>query len=88
MRYRRRPASALFSGWNWVATILSRATAQQKALTMLNVSVSRQAALLSYLDCFFVVGLFFIACIPLLLLFGKSKKALDGAPVHTSMVAE
>jgi hypothetical protein len=30
LRYRARPCAALFSGWNWVAKILSRATAQVK----------------------------------------------------------
>ena len=30
MRYSVRPSSALFSGWNWVAKMLSRATAEVK----------------------------------------------------------
>ncbi len=63
------------------------ATAHQKALALLNFTVTRQAELLSYLDSFFVVGIFFIACIPLLFLFGASKPA-PGAPTHSSMVAE
>ena len=63
------------------------ATAHHKALAMLDFAVGRQAALLSYLDSFFLVGIFFLLCIPLLLLFGKSK-ADSAAPAHSSMVAE
>ena len=35
LRYRARPWSALFSGWNWVAKILSRATRAGKARAVL-----------------------------------------------------
>ena len=64
------------------------ATAHQKALAFLDFTVGRQAALLSYLDSFFVVGLFFIGCIPLLLLLKPSKSATASAPAPVHMAAE
>ena len=63
------------------------ASAHQKALSMLDFTVERQAALLSYLDSFFVVGIFFLLCIPMLFLFGKSK-ADKAAASHSSMAME
>jgi len=41
----------------------------------------KQTFLLSYMDAFRIVGVFFLLCIPLLLLFKKSK----GGPVAVSM---
>jgi DHA2 family multidrug resistance protein len=55
--------------------------ARHKALAMLNGAVGKQAALLSYLDAFYVVGFFFLLCLPMLLLF-RGKK--DGKPVDVS----
>jgi DHA2 family multidrug resistance protein len=60
--------------------------AREKALAMLNGAVSRQAALLSFLDTFYVIGFFFLVCIPLLLLF-KSPKRRRG-PAHIDMAME
>jgi DHA2 family multidrug resistance protein len=57
------------------------ATAAHKSLAVLNGAVRKQAALLSYLDAFYVVGFFFLLCLPLLLLF-RGKK--DAKPVDTS----
>ena len=62
------------------------ALAHQKALGMLNAGVGRQASLLSFLDTFYVIGFFFLICIPLLLLF-KSPKARKG-PGHVDMAME
>jgi DHA2 family multidrug resistance protein len=63
------------------------ALARQKALGMLNSLVGRQAALLSFLDTFWLIGFFFLVCIPLLLLF-RSPKGKQGAPVHADMAME
>ena len=61
--------------------------AHQKALALLDLTVGRQAALLSYLDAFYGVGIFFLLCIPLLFLFGKSKESGGGAS-HAAMAVE
>ena len=62
------------------------ALAHQKALGLLNASTGRQASLLSFLDTFYVIGFFFLVCIPLLILF-KSPKAEKGKP-HVDMAME
>ena len=61
--------------------------AQRMALASLNGIVYKQAALLSYLDAFLVVGIFFAICIPVLLIY--RGKPLDSKvpnapsePVH------
>ena len=60
-------------------------TARMKALAMINGAVHKQAALLSYLDAFYVVGFFFLLCIPMLLLFRKpAGKEVDLS--HASMM--
>jgi len=48
--------------------------AAQRALGLLELNVQRQASLLSYLDAFRLVGILSIACIPLILFAGRSKK--------------
>lgn len=50
------------------------ATAGHQALALLNHLVAKQASLLSYLDTFWMVGFFFLFCIPLLLLFKGDRK--------------
>jgi DHA2 family multidrug resistance protein len=60
--------------------------AHQKALGLLNAGVTRQASLLSFLDTFYVIGFFFLVCIPLLWLF-KSPKPSQG-PGHVDMAME
>jgi len=67
--------------------------AHQKALALISMMVSKQASLLSYLDTFYVIGFFFLACIPLLFFFNKpkSKDGEPGAPEeprHIEMAAE
>ncbi|MEH2180834.1 DHA2 family efflux MFS transporter permease subunit [Nostoc sp.] len=46
-------------------------TAQQQALALLSQTVDIQAAVLSYADCFRVVGVGFLCSLPLLLFLGK-----------------
>jgi DHA2 family multidrug resistance protein len=50
------------------------ATAGQKALTIINASVDRQAYFLSYLDTFRLVGIFFICVIPFVVFLRVKKK--------------
>jgi DHA2 family multidrug resistance protein len=52
--------------------------AKQMAYKALDGAVSRQAALLSYMDAFFVVGVFFLVCVPLLILQRTPKNAPAG----------
>jgi DHA2 family multidrug resistance protein len=48
--------------------------AKQASLEAIGHSVSRQAAVLSYMDVFLYVGLMFLACIPIILLVRGNKK--------------
>ena len=49
------------------------ARAKQQALTLLSQTVDTQAAVLSYADCFRVVGIGFLCSLPLLLFLGKGR---------------
>ena len=72
--------------------------AQTKAVTALRGEVYRQAMMLTYNDVFLMVGIFFVLCIPLLLLFRVKQKEkptdnngslADGASSHEeSMIVE
>jgi DHA2 family multidrug resistance protein len=61
-------------------------TAKLQGLAMLQRIAAKQAALLAYLDSFYVVGLFFLLCIPLLILFKGDKK--KQGPVHVEFAGE
>jgi DHA2 family multidrug resistance protein len=50
------------------------ATAQQQALAMIDGTVTRQAMLLSYTDAFILVAIFFVACVPLIMIVRRKKK--------------
>lgn len=50
---------------------MDAATAQQQALALISQTVDTQAAVLSYADCFRVVGVAFLCSLPLLLFLGK-----------------
>jgi DHA2 family multidrug resistance protein len=54
--------------------------AQRQAYAALEGAVVQQSMLLTYMDAFRVVGIFFLCCIPLLLLF-KRKQGGSAAPV-------
>jgi DHA2 family multidrug resistance protein len=49
-------------------------TARQTAYTMLDGAVTKQATLLSYMDVFLWVGILFLICVPVVLLFIKTAK--------------
>ncbi|MDZ8094795.1 MULTISPECIES: DHA2 family efflux MFS transporter permease subunit [unclassified Nostoc] len=59
---------------------MDAATAQQQALALLSQTVDIQAAVLSYADCFRVVGIGFLCSLPLLLFLGKGGAGVK-APV-------
>lgn len=56
--------------------------AQQQAYGALEGALTRQSFLLTYMDAFLVCGAFFLAVIPLLVLFKRSRKAAAPVPVH------
>jgi DHA2 family multidrug resistance protein len=56
--------------------------AQRKAFGALEGTLSRQVALLTFMDAFRIVGVFFLCCIPLLLLFRRGKRATVDVAVH------
>lgn len=51
------------------------ATAQSKAYVLLDASVTKQATILSYMDVFLWVGVMFLVCVPLVLLFIRNSKS-------------
>ena len=59
-------------------------TAKQEAIKLMEYSVTKQAAVLSYMDVFLFVGVLFLVCIPFILM-AKGKKIThkpDLADVH------
>jgi DHA2 family multidrug resistance protein len=58
-------------------------TAKQQALQLMNLSVTKQAAVLSYMDVFLYLGIMFLICIPFILLV-KSNKKKKGAKLDMS----
>ncbi|MFT3926721.1 MAG: DHA2 family efflux MFS transporter permease subunit [Myxococcales bacterium] len=54
------------------------AQAQQRALSMLDGTVNQQAAVMSFGDTFWAVGMLVLLCLPLVLLLGKANR---GAPM-------
>jgi DHA2 family multidrug resistance protein len=77
---------------NFMAHGSDPVSAKQRALAVINMVVGKQAALLSYLDTFYLVGFFFLICIPLLFLFrspkAKAEAGKPGEPVHIDMAME
>jgi MFS transporter, DHA2 family, multidrug resistance protein len=59
----------------------SLAQAQQQAIGAMEGIVVKQTFLLTYMDAFRIVGIFFLVCIPLLLLFKRRR----GGPVTVAM---
>ncbi|MEO8502527.1 MAG: DHA2 family efflux MFS transporter permease subunit [Acidobacteriota bacterium] len=57
-------------------------TAQQQAYGALEGALTRQSFLLTYMDAFLVCGAFFLAVIPLLVLFKRNRKPAAPVPLH------
>jgi len=57
-------------------------TARRQAAGAIEGTVVRQTFLLTYMDAFRIVGVFFLLCIPLLLLFKRGRRAPISAPLH------
>ncbi|MEI9945630.1 MAG: DHA2 family efflux MFS transporter permease subunit [Chitinophagaceae bacterium] len=49
-------------------------TAKQQALHLLDLSVTKQSAVLSYMDVFLYLGVMFLICIPIVLIVKNNKK--------------
>ena len=58
------------------------AQARQQAVGAIEGTVVRQTFLLTYMDAFRIVGIFFLACIPLLLLFKRRRGGPVAVPLH------
>ena len=57
--------------------------AKQEALKLLDYSVTKQAAVLSYMDVFLFVGALFLICIPFVLMArGKKAAKISMGDVH------
>ena len=55
---------------------------QRRAYGAIEGMVAQQTFLLTYMDAFRIVGIFFLLCIPLLLLFKRGRNRGPVAPVH------
>ena len=60
-------------------------TAKQTAVKLMDLSVTKQAAVLSYMDVFLYLGVLFLTCIPFILLV-KGKKKAEAEKVDLSNV--
>jgi DHA2 family multidrug resistance protein len=60
----------------------SMGLAASQAQTMIYNTVQRQAAMMSFIDCFKLLGVVFFAVIPILLLMKKPRGAMTDVPVH------
>ncbi|HET7453392.1 MAG TPA: MFS transporter, partial [Thermoanaerobaculia bacterium] len=58
------------------------AQAKRQATAAIDGIVTRQTFLLTYMDAFRIVGVFFLLCIPLLLLFKRGRGKPVSAPMH------
>jgi DHA2 family multidrug resistance protein len=76
----RERLSAITSGMVSKGSALYQA--QQQAYGALEGAVMRQTFLLTYMDAFRVVGIFFLLCIPLLLLFKRGRRAAAPVSMH------
>ncbi len=63
-------------------------TAAQQALTILNLSVDKQAYLLSYLDTYRLISLFFIAILPFIFFVKPKKKKAEEAAAAAKAAME
>jgi DHA2 family multidrug resistance protein len=63
--------------------------AEKQAIAALYGSVMKQSMLMTYNDCFMIVGTFFLVCIPMLLLFKKKKKeGEEETEMHIEMIMD
>ena len=63
---------------------ISAADAQDRALKLLDSTVTRQSNALSFGDAYLLIGLLFLLALPLLLLAGRKKSSGKPAPVLLS----
>ncbi len=56
--------------------------ALERAYQMLNLSVTKQATVLSYMDVFIYLGVLFLICVPFVLLIKKGAGKVDVSNVH------
>ncbi len=77
--------SALTQGF--MAKGAAFATAQQQAYAVLNGKIAEQTMLLSYMDAFVLVAVFFLACIPLILIVRRKSKAEPAEKVDLEPLA-
>ncbi|WP_111309704.1 DHA2 family efflux MFS transporter permease subunit [Confluentibacter sediminis] len=56
--------------------------ALERAYQMLNMSVTKQATVLSYMDVFIYLGVLFLICVPFVLLIKKGAGKVDVSNVH------
>ena len=76
----RERLSAITSGM--ISKGSSLYQAQQQAYGALEGAVIKQTFLLTYMDAFRVVGIFFLLCIPLLLLFKRGRRGAVPVSMH------
>jgi DHA2 family multidrug resistance protein len=60
----------------FVAKGSNPAAASQMANVAMDGTIIRQSMLMSYMDCFWIIGIFFLCCIPLIIFQRKSRNAV------------
>jgi len=67
---------------SFMASGSSTGEAQAKAYKLLDLTIMKQTYLMSYTDAFYIVGVFFLLCIPLLFLTRHNNGNGPAPPVH------
>jgi len=67
---------------NFMSKGFSSNEALAKAHQLLDLSVTKQAAVLSYMDVFLYLGLVFLICVPFVLTIKQGKNKVDLSNVH------
>jgi DHA2 family multidrug resistance protein len=78
-----QPTNPAYPGYaHHIAAAIGSTPGSKATLAVIYQSVVQQATLLSYLDDFKLLGIFFLALLPLLFLVRPGKGGGRGAPVH------
>jgi DHA2 family multidrug resistance protein len=70
-----------FTG-GFISKGFSQLQAQMQAYAGLEMTVAGQAWLISYMDAFRIMALFFVCCLPLILLFKREEPGAKTAMLH------
>lgn len=67
---------------NFISKGFTPNEALNKAYQLMDLSVTKQAAVLSYMDVFLYLGVMFLICVPFVLMIKQGKNKIDASSVH------